>query len=166
MRQYAIFLPALAVLTCAAGAALAAASQASPPAPSQAQPQAKAQTRFETLSLSAEQMQALAQQTMTPPMPAGPEPQIASLDKLPADIRAELGEEVADRGKPFAAGCVGVNGEAHSRFSGGRIEGDTASVTIERGGIAHYFETLEFRRSAGRWVKVQVPATTALPPPA
>lgn len=161
MRQRAIFLQTLVGLTCTAGAAFAAAPQA----PSEAQPQAKAQTGFATLSLSAEQMRALAQQTMAPPPPAGPQPQIASLDKLPADIRAELGEEVADRGKPFAAGCVAIDGEAHSRFAGGRIDGDVASVTIERGGFAHYVETLAFRRSAGRWIKVEAPAAKAALPP-
>jgi hypothetical protein len=34
------------------------------------------------------------------------------------------------------------------------VDGDTAFVKMEYGGIAHYFDTLEFRRVNGRWVHV------------
>jgi hypothetical protein len=34
------------------------------------------------------------------------------------------------------------------------MSADTAQVTIERGGIAHYFDTLDFRQLNGRWVHV------------
>jgi hypothetical protein len=86
---------------------------------------------------------------------ATPQPgEIASLAELPSDIRLVIGPDVSDRGGPFAAGCVAANGEPHSRFTGARMHADTAQVTIERGGIAHYFDTLDFRRVDGRWVHV------------
>lgn len=86
---------------------------------------------------------------------AVPQPgEIVSLADLPADIRTVIGPDVADRGGAFAAGCVSANGEPHSRFAGARLDGDTAQVKMEYGGIAHYFDTLEFRRVGGRWVHV------------
>jgi hypothetical protein len=86
---------------------------------------------------------------------AEPQPgEIASLADLPSDIRTVIGPDVADRGGAFAAGCVSSNGEPHSRFAGARLTGDTAQVTMEYGGIAHYFDTLDFRRQDGRWVHV------------
>ena len=80
--------------------------------------------------------------------------EIASLAELPTDIRTVIGPDVADRGGAFAAGCVSAHGEPHSRFAGARLNGDTLHVTMEYGGIAHYFDTLEFRQSNGRWVHV------------
>jgi hypothetical protein len=80
--------------------------------------------------------------------------EVASLAELPSDIRLVIGPDVSDRGGPFAAGCVSSHGEPHSRFAGARMHADTAQVTIERGGIAHYFDTLDFRRVDGRWVHV------------
>jgi len=86
---------------------------------------------------------------------ATPQPgDIASLAELPSDIRLVIGPDVSDRGGPFAAGCVAAKGEPHSRFASARMHADTAQVTIERGGIAHYFDTLDFRRVDGRWVHV------------
>ena len=86
---------------------------------------------------------------------AAPQPgDIASLADLPSDIRLVIGPDVSDRGGPFAAGCVSSNGEPHSRFASARMNADTAQVTIERGGIAHYFDTLDFRQENGRWVHV------------
>jgi hypothetical protein len=87
--------------------------------------------------------------------PAAPQPgEVASLADLPSDIRLVVGPDVSDRGGPFAAGCVSPNGEPHSRFTSARMSADMAQVTIERGGIAHYFDTLDFRRVEGRWVHV------------
>jgi hypothetical protein len=80
--------------------------------------------------------------------------EIASLADLPSDIRTVIGPDVADRGGAFAAGCVSANGEPHSRFAGARLNGDTVQVTMEYGGIAHYFATLDFRQLNGRWVHV------------
>lgn len=80
--------------------------------------------------------------------------EIASLAGLPPEIRTVIGPDVADRGGAFAAGCVSPNGEPHSRFAGALLRGDTAQVTMEYGGIAHYFDTLDFRRVDGRWVHV------------
>jgi hypothetical protein len=86
--------------------------------------------------------------------------EIGSLAELPSEIRTVIGPDVADRGGAFAAGCVSPNGEPHSRFAGARLEGDTAQVRMEYGGIAHYFDTLEFRRVNGRWQHVpRQPAT-------
>jgi hypothetical protein len=86
--------------------------------------------------------------------PAAAPGEIASLADLPTDIRTVIGPDVADRGGAFAAGCVSAHGEPHSRFAGARLTGDTAQVTMEYGGIAHYFDTLDFRRVEGRWVHV------------
>jgi hypothetical protein len=80
--------------------------------------------------------------------------EIASLADLPSDIRTVIGPDVADRGGAFAAGCVSANGEPHSRFTGARLSGDTAQVRMEYGGIAHYFDTLDFRLVNGRWLHV------------
>jgi hypothetical protein len=80
--------------------------------------------------------------------------EVASLADLPSDIRTVIGPDVSDRGGPFAAGCVSVNGEPHSRFAGARLGADTAQVRMEYGGIAHYFDTFDFRRVEGRWVHV------------
>ena len=80
--------------------------------------------------------------------------EVASLAELPSDIRLVIGPDVSDRGGPFAPGCVASKGEPHSRFASARMHADTAQVTIERGGIAHYFDTLDFRRVDGRWVHV------------
>jgi hypothetical protein len=79
---------------------------------------------------------------------------VNSLAELPSDIRLVIGPDVSDRGGPFAAGCVSPKGEPHSRFVSARMSGGTAQVTIERGGIAHYFDTLDFREVNGRWVHV------------
>jgi len=80
--------------------------------------------------------------------------EVASLADLPSDIRTVIGPDVSDRGGPFAAGCTSANGEPHSRFAGARLGADTAQVRMEYGGIAHYFDTLDFRRVEGRWVHV------------
>jgi hypothetical protein len=85
----------------------------------------------------------------------GPQPaDVNSLAGLPSDIRLVIGPDVADRGGPFAAGCVSVKGEPHSRFVGARVNAGTAQVRMEYGGIAHYFDTLDFRQVNGRWVHV------------
>ena len=96
-----------------------------------------------------------------------PQPgEVASLAGLPPEIRTVIGPDVADRGGAFAAGCVSPNGEPHSRFAGALLRGDTAQVTMEYGGIAHYFDTLEFRRVDGRWVHVpRQPKTLPAQPP-
>lgn len=76
---------------------------------------------------------------------------IVSMTALPAEIRAALGE-MSDRGGPFASGCVSLHGEPHSRFASARVGLDTAQVTIERGGIAHFFDKRDFRKVDGHWV--------------
>jgi hypothetical protein len=89
--------------------------------------------------------------------PTAQSTEIASLAALPAEIRAALGE-LSDRGGPFAAGCVSLHGEPHSRFSAARLGAGTAQVTVERGGIAHFYDTLEFRKVGGHWVAQPRPA--------
>ena len=100
--------------------------------------------------------QAAAQSNASSSVPPG---ETASLAALPAEIRAALGE-ISDRGGPFAPGCVSLHGEPHSRFSTARLGPDTAQVTVERGGIAHFYDTLEFRKVDGHRV-AQPPAKTA-----
>lgn len=85
------------------------------------------------------------------PQPMPQMTEVVSLAGLPAEIRASLGE-MSDRGGPFAAGCVSSHGEPHSRFSAARVSADTAQVTVERGGIAHFYDTLAFRKIDGHWV--------------
>jgi hypothetical protein len=101
------------------------------------------------LATSAGLPAAFAQQAAAPQ--AG---EVGSLAELPSDIRLVIGPDVSDRGGPFAPGCVSAHGEPHSRFASARMSADTAQVTIERGGIAHYFDTLDFRQENGRWVHV------------
>lgn len=96
---------------------------------------------------------AFAQQA---PQPAAPMTEITSLAALPAEIRASLGE-LSDRGGPFAPGCVSLHGEPHSRFRTARLGADTAQVTVERGGIAHFDDTLEFRKVGGHWLAQRRP---------
>jgi hypothetical protein len=96
---------------------------------------------------------ASAQPEPTPEQKKAPG-EIALLADLPSDVRTVIGPDVADRGGAFAAGCVSAHGEPHSRFAGARLSGDTLHVTMEYGGIAHYFDTLEFRQVDGRWVHV------------
>ena len=96
---------------------------------------------------------ASAQQAASPVQATAPG-EVMSLADLPSDIRTVLGPDVADRGGAFAAGCVSAHGEPHSRFAGARLNANTAQVTMEYGGIAHYFDTLEFRQLNGRWVHV------------
>jgi hypothetical protein len=79
---------------------------------------------------------------------------VSSLTELPYDILLVIGPDVSDRGGPFAPGCDSVKGEPHSRFVSARMGVDTAQVTIERGGFAHYFDTLDFRQANGHWVHV------------
>lgn len=76
---------------------------------------------------------------------------IVSMTALPAEIRAALGE-MSDRGGPFAPGCVSLHGEPHSRFARARVGAETAQVTIERGGIAHFFDKRDFKKVDGHWV--------------
>jgi hypothetical protein len=88
--------------------------------------------------------------------PASAQPQagaIGSLSQLPAEIRDDIGPDVSDRGGPFSPGCVSVNGAPYSRFASASIDGAVARVKIERGGIAHFFDTLEYRLVGGRWVR-------------
>jgi hypothetical protein len=97
--------------------------------------------------------------------PAAPG-ELTSLTQLPSDIRVVIGPDVSDRGGPFAAGCVSAHGEPHSRFVSARMADDKAQVTVERGGIAHYVDTLDFRQMNGRWVHVPKQPGQKTPPQA
>ena len=97
---------------------------------------------------------------------AAPSTAIETLAALPAEIRAALGVDVSDRGGPFAAGCVSLHGEPHSRFHEASMSGDTARVTLERGGIAHFYDELEFRKIDGHWTALPhaIPHAPPAPP--
>jgi len=87
---------------------------------------------------------------------------IVSMTALPAEIRTALGE-MSDRGGPFASGCVSLHGEPHSRFASARVGLDTARVTIERGGIAHFYDKREFKKVDGHWVALPETSLAAAP---
>jgi hypothetical protein len=98
--------------------------------------------------------------------PAAQSADIASMTALPAEIRSALGE-MSDRGGPFASGCVSLHGEPHSRFVGARVELETAQVTIERGGIAHFVDKRDFRKVDGHWIALpdtSLPRAPMAPP--
>jgi hypothetical protein len=84
---------------------------------------------------------------------AAPEPvQVASLKALPDEIRNALGADVVDVDGPFASGCIRQAGESGSRFAHAQVGPETAEVTIERGGRAHFFDTRQFRKVDGHWI--------------
>jgi hypothetical protein len=89
--------------------------------------------------------------------------EIASMTALPAEIRAALGE-MADRGGRFAPGCVSLHGEPHSRFVSARVGAESAQVTIERGGIAHFFDRRDFKKVGDHWVALPDNAIPKPPP--
>lgn len=98
--------------------------------------------------------------------PAAQSADIASMTALPAEIRSALGE-MSDRGGPFASGCVSLHGEPHSRFVGARVGLETAQVTIERGGIAHFVDKRDFRKVDGHWIALpdtSLPRAPMAPP--
>jgi hypothetical protein len=103
-----------------------------------------------------------AQATRTAAIPQQPA-EIVSMTALPAEIRTALGE-MADRGGPFAPGCVSLHGEPHSRFAGARVGAQTARVTIERGGIAHFFDQRDFKKIDGHWVALPDETIPKAPP--
>ena len=77
---------------------------------------------------------------------------ISSLTELPADLKEVLGAEgMADRGEPFNPSCVTQLGEATSRFVSGSLEANRALILVERGGRAHWVETMEFAKVARIW---------------
>lgn len=87
---------------------------------------------------------------------------------LPDEIRDHLRSahrgDISDRGGPFSPGCVVVPGKPMSRFAGARVGKDLALVSVERGGIAHYVDVLEYRQVGGHWQPPQ--RRRDLPPPA
>jgi hypothetical protein len=53
---------------------------------------------------------------------------------------------------PFASGCIRQAGESGSRFTRAQVGYESAEVTIERGGRAHFFDTRQFRKVDGHWI--------------
>lgn len=78
---------------------------------------------------------------------------VSSLSELPNDILDELNGAgtIADIGDQFNPTCVWQPGVPNSRLVSAVIGSQLARVTVERGGITHYVETLEFRKRAGKW---------------
>jgi hypothetical protein len=91
--------------------------------------------------------------------PAGPGwTEVRLLAELPPQVQALLGvgqggqdSEIADRGGRFSAGCIVMEGVPGKRFVRAMFNADSGSVTIEHGGIAHWFEKIEFRLADARW---------------
>ena len=79
--------------------------------------------------------------------------QVNSLAELPPALRTSLQNEegLSDRGGPFNPGCVKTDDTPSSRFVLGARSADTVVVAVERGGFAHFVETLEFRQQHGAW---------------
>ncbi len=59
-----------------------------------------------------------------------------SLKDLPSEVRSALGE-IADVGKPFAAGCVGGPGVPHQRLICAFVSDNRCWVSYESGGFAY-----------------------------
>jgi hypothetical protein len=89
-----------------------------------------------------------------------------SLRELPAGIQVLLGVGlapreggIADRGEAFNATdtiIAGVNdGLPHRRFSLGLLDGGTALVAQERGGLGHTFDAVKYRRIGDAWEAVR-----------
>lgn len=79
--------------------------------------------------------------------------QLDSLADLPLALRASLqaSEGLSDRGGPFNAGCVRTDATPSSRFVMGAASPGVVVVAVERGGFAHFVETLEFRQAGSDW---------------
>lgn len=80
------------------------------------------------------------------------------LDELPADIRKLLGRGeagiggLADRDEAFnATDAIGHGNAPMTRFRWAGQGEDCFAVTLERGGFAHYLETLVLRRGQQGW---------------
>jgi hypothetical protein len=84
---------------------------------------------------------------------AQPWTQVNSLVELPPGLRASLvaATALSDRGGPFNAGCVVQKDVPSSRFVLGARRPDVLVLAVERGGFAHYVETLEYRQANGEW---------------
>ncbi|AVR95551.1 hypothetical protein [Pseudoduganella armeniaca] len=89
------------------------------------------------------------------------------LDELPAEIQRLLGRGtagvggLADRDEAFnATDAIGHGSAPMSRFRWAGQGDDCYAVTLERGGFAHYVETLILRRGEGGWriVATRAPA--------
>lgn len=95
--------------------------------------------------------------------------EVMSLAALPAPVREQLTDELgamSDRGGPFNPGCVMTAGVPSRRFVRALVGHGVARVDVERGGIAHYVETLEFRQADGGWTLIRSENRTAPSPAA
>lgn len=91
-----------------------------------------------------------------------------TMANLPDEIRDHLRTshhgDISDRGGPFSPGCLVVPGQPMNRFAGARVGKDLVLVSVERGGLAHYVDTLAYRQVDGHWTPEQ--GRNGLPPPA
>ena len=97
------------------------------------------------------------------PASHAPMAEITSLADLPAQIRADLGEgdkdAISDRGGPFNASCVMVEGTPSQRFMLAALGRDKAIVAVEYGGFMHGASSREYRLADGQWKLVSSGAT-------
>ena len=89
--------------------------------------------------------------------------EITSLAGLPAQIRADLGADdkdaISDRGGPFNAGCIMVEGKPNQRFMLASLGARKAIVAVEYGGFMHGASSREYRFADGQWRLVSSGAT-------
>ena len=96
---------------------------------------------------------------------AAPAPmaEITRLADLPEQIRADLGADekdaISDRGGPFNAGCIMVDGTPNQRFMLAVLGADRAIVAVEYGGFMHGASSREYRLADGQWRLVSSGAT-------
>ena len=96
---------------------------------------------------------------------AAPAPmaEITRLADLPEQIRADLGADekdaISDRGGPFNAGCIMVDGTPNQRFMRAALGADRAIVAVEYGGFMHGASSREYRLANGKWRLVSSGAT-------
>jgi hypothetical protein len=97
----------------------------------------------------------------------------ASIGALPDDVQLLLGRGnrgvggIADAGEAFNASDAIAPGSLlpMSRFKSAALAEDCVTVIVERGGIAHYFEALVFRKEKLAWrlVGSRAPADEEMP---
>ncbi|QGZ41303.1 hypothetical protein IP92_00228 [Pseudoduganella flava] len=99
---------------------------------------------------------------------------LASIDELPEAVQALLGRRepgiggIADAGSRFnpSDAVAGMPPLPMRRFASASAGDGCYAVTLEQGGIAHWFETHIVRRERGAWrvAGTRRPAPAELPP--
>lgn len=92
-----------------------------------------------------------------------------SLRELPAGIQALLGvglgggDGIADQGDSFNAGDVVADNSPMRRFVLGIVNGSTAVVAVEQGGIGYSVQVLEFHQDGSTWEPARCTAGFGVP---